>query len=239
MTRSTKPSTRSGRHVVYEGKVALGEKGYAKKSPRSGNRAVFFERGLSTKRLNEITDLVIHRPPHKLPDTDDISEYLYIVAQTLVWRGADALQTELAAWCEGLGGGPDDLDDEIVRIARRAKTTPRKLSAETCGRKLGLTPAEREALRITTMRAVGQGPDQQKARKRERERLRQAAKRRANGATPRSESIAVKARAAGISRMTWYRRLRRQPVTLSLPAPKRTNGNGVNESVTPAMGQCR
>lgn len=88
----------------------------------------------------------------------------------------------------------------------------RNWKADALAWRLHLTREERTMLGITTIGAIDHGKAARKKLRKERERVRQEAKRRAAGALPRQEYEArskQKAKpwiAEGISRRTWYRR---------------------------------
>lgn len=77
------------------------------------------------------------------------------------------------------------------------------------GQHFGLTQAERQRLKVRMIRAVDVTPADQRETKREADRVRAEAKRRAAGVKPRvaSEAIAAMMRETGLSRASCYRRL--------------------------------
>ena len=99
----------------------------------------------------------------------------------------------------------------FVNQEKQVATTQSKFHCNT----KALTPDERAHLRITTIRARAMPKRDMEAARRERARVRGAAKRRAKGVKPRakyeSESLARTQpwKAQGISRATWFRRRKR------------------------------
>jgi hypothetical protein len=93
-----------------------------------------------------------------------------------------------------------------------ASIAPRRWRADSLGRYLGLTYAQREAVGITTIGSVNVGKRARTVLRKHRDRKAKEAKRRAAGMRPRAEyengSVAAVARAEGVSRMTIYRRKR-------------------------------
>jgi len=102
---------------------------------------------------------------------------------------------------------------DASRILEEASITRPHMNADNLGRFLGLTYAVRNALRITTIGAKDVGKRARKELRKRRDRLAKQTKRRASGVPARDEyeanSIAAKARAEGVSRMTIYRRRKR------------------------------
>jgi len=88
------------------------------------------------------------------------------------------------------------------------KRTRRRFSADNLGRWLGLAFEVRKALRITTIGSIDVNKRARKALRKKWDRAYQAAKRRARGVRPQSESLSATQpwRELGMSRRTWYRR---------------------------------
>lgn len=88
----------------------------------------------------------------------------------------------------------------------------RHWKADALAWRLRLTKEERRMLGITTIGAIDEGKAARTKRRKDRDRERKQAKRRAAGAVPRHQYEAGSAQAAkpwiaeGISRATWYRR---------------------------------
>lgn len=141
-----------------------------------------------------------------MPDDDAGRDFAFITCCHIANRpdAAKHMRLWLGLWTPWLQ--PDDRDDLIAR----ALWQPLRFTADRLGRELGCTDAVRTRYQLWTIGAIDVPKDQRKARRRERQR--DQAYRRANGAKPRAryeaESLArVKPREAeGISRRTWYRR---------------------------------
>ncbi len=97
-------------------------------------------------------------------------------------------------------------------IIEEASVTRRHLTADNLARFLGVTYAQRQALRLTTIGSVDVKKLARKVLRKRCDRLAKERKRRARGVQARAKyeanSIAAKARAEGVSRMTIYRRKR-------------------------------
>jgi hypothetical protein len=98
------------------------------------------------------------------------------------------------------------------RTLLRSTWTRKHLSADNLARFLGVTWAQRQALRLTTIGSINVGKRARKELRKRNDRLAKEHKRRASGVRARTEyeanSTAAMARAEGVSRMTIYRRKR-------------------------------
>jgi hypothetical protein len=106
----------------------------------------------------------------------------------------------------------DDLDDFLSSIVHPIEWTSAKLADA-----LNLHEAERVELGIVSIGAVDVTPEQRKAKRKARNRERKRETRRAKGAKPqaRSKSRLKPWNSEGISRATWYRRVRQDGETTS------------------------
>lgn len=122
------------------------------------------------------------------------------------WAAATAFAS-LVAGGNAVAASLDEVPDGILAAVEkgcqraRARRHHRFLKGATIGRLLAVTDAERLAgdIRIIHAASATEKGSPVLDRKRERDRLRDAAKRRAAGAKPRSETIAAEARRMGIS----------------------------------------
>lgn len=135
-------------------------------------------------------------------DTDDAAIYLEAVA-----RSHDDSQW-LISWCSKWlpQMSPTERDDVLLGVAR----APHRLSADAAGRLLRVTAVERQAAGITTIGAVDQ-PKRSRTKRRKMLSLERKRKARlAHGARPHKDSRERQAPwlRAGISRATWYRRMK-------------------------------
>jgi hypothetical protein len=165
---------------------------------------------IARKRVSEITALVRHRH-RRLPDTDDRCIYLEMVALHLKPRDGD-LAFALEQWCYRVGAvlSKEEINGTIEKV--QAKSL--QYRADTLGKVLRVTYAERSALRITTIGCYDVPKVERTRRRKERHRLSQQARRRAQGVIPREQYLAKSIsrqqpwQAAGVSRATWYRLLK-------------------------------
>src|SRR5262249_60936915 len=101
---------------------------------------------------------------------------------------------------------------EASAITEEASIIRKHLSADNLARFLGVTYAQRQTLHLTTIGSVNVKKRARKELRKRDDRLAKERKRRASGVRARTEyeanSIAAKARAEGVSRMTIYRRKR-------------------------------
>jgi hypothetical protein len=93
-------------------------------------------------------------------------------------------------------------------ITEEASILRKCWSADNLARFLGVTYAQRQALRLTTIGSINVGRRARKELRKRRDRLAKEAKRRAAGMRPQSASLSAIQpwRALGMSRRTWYRR---------------------------------
>jgi hypothetical protein len=99
-------------------------------------------------------------------------------------------------------------EEEASAITEEASITRKHLSADNLARFLGVTYAQRQALRFKTIGSVDVKKGARKVLRQRNDRLYQAAKRRAAGARPQSESLSATQpwKEEGMSRPAWYRR---------------------------------
>jgi hypothetical protein len=140
---------------------------------------------------------------HSIPTSDDLLDRLE------VWAGVRA---------------PFVTREQFKAVIRKAMQRPQMDRADLLARRLALTYADRMALRITTIGACdvdkAARTRERKKRKRLREKARAAAKRAARNAVPRAVYLARsksqlkpwEAEIPPVSRRTWYRRRKAQPI---------------------------
>lgn len=165
--------------------------------------------------LTELAALIQHR--HGGPcDTDEGTIYLQAAIPLLISAAggltADECRDRCFSWSKVLT--PRLTRAEVVACieAAEARNERGKLywTAQDLGDLLRLTVAEREALEITSARPCGMSGKQFSAYQRKRKTTKEKARRAANGATPREQSDASLKpwKTLGVSRRTFYRRLR-------------------------------
>lgn len=181
-----------------------------------------FDRGspkLTTRlRMRDIERLFTHRYGTELPDDDAGLEDLELAAHHIAHLDGNAERHILDwawMWAPWLWYR-DDINPE--EFAHRIATSPRRYKADTLAVKLRLTKDERDALGITTIRAIGWTTQMMADLRRKKKRWREAARRRATGAKSRLDSAAQTKpwEAMGMSRATWYRR--GKPLAVSRPS---------------------
>ncbi|MFC3074188.1 hypothetical protein [Shinella pollutisoli] len=144
------------------------------------------------QRVAEIERLIRRR--HGGPvDTDDGLIYLELIYPHLPAGSARAWATAMA---------PLLTDSEFLSVAA---SEPKRFNATEAGKALALTRQERNELKITTIRAVGQTDESMKKERRERDAAAARAKR---AALPKKEKLKDTRpwEAQGISYRTWRRR---------------------------------
>ena len=159
-------------------------------------------------RLAELERLFSHRYGRTLPDDDSGRDDLLLAVHHIVGAGIDVARRVRywarlwAPWCS-----PDD----ATALAEQAIACPLRFKAATLGRHLRLTEVERIMLKIKTIRAID-ATENAVARKRRLDRERGKRKRAEARAEREAQPRQPKPwQAAGISRATWYRRVRQKP----------------------------
>lgn len=164
-------------------------------------------------RLREIEKLIKHRHRGAVPDPadtdsrDDCMAYVRAAALALSGQDMDAWCRMWAPWATGA---------DILPIAADAGKRRRMMNADGCAGLLGVTMAERTALKLKTIGACDMGATARKnlvkVRKRERDRQRQEEKRREAGRKDRASYVSASLLASKpwealqMSRRTWYRK---------------------------------
>jgi hypothetical protein len=198
--------------------VSAGLADVAVVSPR--RRASQYNR--TTHRLRELEQIILNRYNGILPVTEDADKFLLQAAKQLRRNLKDRT---------GLAKAEDVLDRLTIWAKRWAHFTPighfREIvahamrqpaieKADALAAMLHLTYAERQYLKITTIGSCDVSRTERqslsKQKKRDRDRIRAAEKRRLAGARPRSTSLSATRPwdKDGISRRTWERRRKRK-----------------------------
>jgi hypothetical protein len=195
------------------------------------------------KRIREIERVVADRHG-RVPETDDCDIYLRHVAhcfrKIVIDRGKPAtaagIMKTFGFWCRTWA--PNIGDQQLMEIVREVARSRKFPADDAVGKDLRLSYADRRRLKIT---AIGSYDTDRaartrlaKARKKERDRLRAAEKRKAAGATPRAESLSQTQpwKLVNKSRATYYRDLKRARETDSSPHPS-SYSQATNLSQTP------
>jgi hypothetical protein len=186
------------------------------------------------KRRREI---VLHARYVGAADTEDLSRWLI----AWVWhnpRAKDQVWSVMEA-AKNMGGKITEA--QASAVTEEASITRKRLTADNLARFLGVTYAERQALRLTTIGSVNVGKRARKVLRKRQDRLAKERKRRAAGMRPQSESLSATKpwRGLGMSRAAWYRRNKQRnetgETTLSaaifLSSEDRTVSTGLSERV--------
>src|SRR5262245_22466503 len=166
------------------------------------------------KRRREI---VLHARHIGAAETEDFSRWL------IAWHWYNAKATDpiwsLMEAAKRMGGKITEA--EASAITEEASIIRKCWSADNLARFLGVVYADRQALGLTTIGSVDVKKRARKVLRQRKDRLYREAKRRANGVLTRTEweanSVAVRAREEGVSRMTIYRRRKRAEQAKSRP----------------------
>lgn len=159
-------------------------------------------------RINELNRLFTARYGHTLPDDDAGRDDIVVMAHHLA-RCPGEFSRRIRNWIELRA--PWMTSDMVVEIVRFVIANPIKWRADTLAQRLGLTEAERRRLGIRTIGAIDMTTEERKEARRLRQGQRDLARRRAQGARPRTEYEANSISrnkpwlTLGISRRTWYR----------------------------------
>lgn len=196
-------------------------------------------------RLGHVRRLLCHRYGVELPDDDAGSEDLRILLHIKARcyapaRREQALLNEIGLMAPWMAA------ERAKQIAAEIAAKPMRLKADTLGRLLNVTTAERDRLGIWQIGAVDLDAVTRKERRRQRDRERKARQRHVEGRVSRDQYRATALSntqpwlALGICRRTWERR--RAKGTLSQVCPQSTlrSGNGhtcdnPHPEVPPAM----
>jgi hypothetical protein len=172
------------------------------RAPR-GRRNSNFD--FAAKRRREIE---LHARYVGAAQTDDFDRWLI----AWVWHNCKAKDQVWSVMECAKNMGRKITEAEASAITKEASITRKHLSADNLARFLGVTYAQRQALRLTTIGSVNVKKRARKELRKRRDRMAKERKRRASGVLSRAEyeanSTAAKARAEGVSRMTIYRRKR-------------------------------
>jgi hypothetical protein len=197
--RPEKP--RPPKAVIAARKAEIARRYDAKRSPFDLDKLI------AGKRRNEIETLIRYRYG-SLPDTDDRDVLLRFWAAHNQ-RSAQP-QEALIELARRLGAHLSEAEAESV--VSYVAHFPRRYKAQTLGKLLQLTEAEREACAITTIVACDVTPAQRKVIRKAKRAARVRRGRRAKGMQPRQQYLAAALsqikpwEAEGVSRRTWFRR---------------------------------
>jgi hypothetical protein len=156
-----------------------------RKLERRRNRKKGSRPSLATLRVCELSKLYYarHGSP-RLPDDDARRDDAMIMINHLIMLADGPLCVR--DWCRRCAPW---FVAEAESLLERLIVRPRRYTADTLGRLLNLTIAERDCLQIRTIGAVDLDKPGRRQRRREKDRLAKEAKRRAGGTTPRAQSV--------------------------------------------------
>jgi hypothetical protein len=170
---------------------------------KGGDRAEMMRR----LRVGNLRKLLRDRYGHTLPDDDagraDLRELLLPIS--LAPHSAIKMPKVIEVWAPWMPAAEGaDLIDEINQMPPRS----RKPTARLLGKRLNVTNAQRERLKLWTIAACDMSPAQALAWRKAKAKARMRQIRQSRGAKPQATSINRTEPwiAAGISRRTWYRR---------------------------------
>jgi hypothetical protein len=164
---------------------------------------------MATIRAAEIDRLVVARYGHELPDDDSGRDDVRLMVHHLAQISGDA-HRRITTWIAKRAPWMSPL--EAGRLTEAALAKPLRWRAEKLGEAFRLTDAERTRLKIRTIAPIDVTPAEIAKRRKQRDRERKAAARRAAGAQQRKQYEAAAVGhgkpwiAAGVSRASWYRR---------------------------------
>jgi hypothetical protein len=200
-------------------------------APRRRRQHNFFS--FPAKRRREI---VLHARYVGAADTEDFSRWLI----AWVWHNPSAKDQVWSVMEAAKSMGGKISEAEASAVTEEASITRKHLTADNLARFLGVTYAQRQALRLTTIGSVNVGKRARKEMRKRQDRLAKERKRRAAGMRPQSESLSATKpwTELGMSRAAWYRRnkaRRKGETTLSaaifLSSEDRTVSTGLSERV--------
>jgi len=195
------------------------------------------ERTIPTRDLDQIRAV--------LPEVASTYRAIFSFRCQIVGEGE--LQERLEQWCIRMGISRAFTADEIAEAIEQAERRKSLATADRLAEILGLEYADRKRLAICTIGAIDMDKRrrtiERKERKREKDRIRDAIKRRNRGATSREEYLAESLTRArpwereGISRRTWerHRDASCSPPLMSLPSEGLATKGNV-QPAPPAIG---
>lgn len=199
----------------------------ASEKKRRGRASVVMKR-----RIRELERLFAarYRGP-SLPDDDAGRDDLLVAAHHIaaIYRNpAEHIPAWVSLWAPWLS------DADCAALVKKVAANPLKWTADKLAWRLGLTDAERTALRITTIGAIDCGKAARAKRRRRRNNAAKTARRRDGGAVNRAAyegASAARAKpweASGVSRRTWYRRKKAEAAQQLGTAPASSSANGTS-----------
>jgi hypothetical protein len=157
----------------------------------------------TAKRRREI---VLHARHVGAADTEDFCRWLI----AWVWHNRKTADQIWAVMNAARNMGRRITEAEASAITEEASITRKHLTADNLARFLGVTYAQRQALRLTTIGSINVKRRARKELRKRNDRIAKEAKRRAAGMRPQSKSLSATQpwRELNMSRRTWYRQNR-------------------------------
>lgn len=211
--KATTKKSRDGSERFMLGNVIMKEKPARKRARRSD-----WEHSIELQRLREIEKVIKSRHGAHIPDpegTDDLDTCTAYVRAAALARSGQPLGNWCARWAPWI----DPVSVELIE--NEAAWRRKMIGADAVAKLLFVSMEERTALGLKTIGAFDVPKEERqklaKETKRERDKNRQADKRKAEGRNDRASYEAASISAAkpweaeGVSRRTWYRRLGTSP----------------------------
>jgi len=169
---------------------------------------------ISAKRKREI---VLHARLVRAAETEHFPRWLI----AWIWHNPRAVDQIWAVMEAAKRMGGKITEAEASDLTEEASITRKHLSADNLARWLGVTYEQRQKLRLSTIGSTNVGKRARKELRKRADRLYRERHRRVRGVRPRAEyvarSTAAQARAAGVSRMTIYRRRKAAEQAKNIP----------------------
>ncbi len=158
-------------------------------------------------RLGNLRTLLRARCGYTLPDDDAGRDYLYelLLPVSLGPEAEQKIHNVVETWAPWM-----DARERFYLMAQIERTPAyvRKVKAEILGKRLRVTSAERERLKLWTIAPFDLTDKQLKEQRKAKHRARMQRRRRAAGSKPRDQSLNKSKpwKATGVSRATWFRK---------------------------------
>lgn len=176
---------------------------------------------ITTLRISELERIYRHRFGGRFPNNKDGLNALTVMAEHFIQRSAPEM---VVGWIQARAPWVDGITAAAITGDAMERTS--RQTAAQLGWRIKLTSDERAMLRIRTIRAAGQTDEDIAADRKERDRERKAAERRAAGCKTRADYEAESLSQTrpwerfGISRRTWERRGKPMPQgSVASPTP--------------------
>jgi hypothetical protein len=185
-------------------------------------------------RYGALLKLFRRRWGHELPDDDAGRDDLWLLVSNVSLAAAEPekkMRHVIEMWAPWMSA---EEQEDYVRHVWGLDLYERTQTAQEIGRRLGLTNAEREALKLWPFRPIDMTSEELAEQAKVRKRERQTRKRRERGVRTQEEYLQQARRpkpwiAEGVSSRTWYRR--RKAVALGVKYEQRSVALGVKQTI--------